>query len=161
MEKISSIDELYQKYYREVVNWAISMTNDRYIAEDLVQEAFLRAMQHEQQFMSMEPMQCRAWIYQTVKHLYIDRIRHLQNEQLVDMIPEKASDEKDRLPEEMAELLSVLPEDQRQLVMMRYIEGYNSAELSRILGIPAGTIRSKLSTSIRVLRELLQEEDYE
>lgn len=41
------IEELYKKYYEELINWCHSMTGNLYTAEELVHEAFLRAMLHE------------------------------------------------------------------------------------------------------------------
>jgi len=63
MDNICSIEELYKKYYREIVNWAASMTGDYSEAEDLVQEAFLNVIDHEELLSQLPEMQARAWVY--------------------------------------------------------------------------------------------------
>ena len=66
------IEELYKKYYEELINWCHSMTGNLYTAEELVHEAFLRAMLHEDTLSTLKEQQSRSWLYRTVKNLYVD-----------------------------------------------------------------------------------------
>lgn len=61
------IEELYKKYYEELINWCHSMTGNLYTAEELVHEAFLRAMLHEDTLSTLKEQQSRSWLYRTVK----------------------------------------------------------------------------------------------
>ncbi len=70
------IEELYKKYHQELIGWCRNMTGNLHTAEELVQEAFLRAMLHEGVLASLQDQQCRSWLYRTVKNLYVDRVRH-------------------------------------------------------------------------------------
>lgn len=54
------IEELYQKYYEELINWCHSMTGNLYTAEELVHEAFLRAMLHEDTLSTLKEQQSRS-----------------------------------------------------------------------------------------------------
>ena len=74
------IEELYKKYYEELINWCHSMTGNLYTAEELVHEAFLRAMLHENTLSTLKEQQSRSWLYRTVKNLYVDRLRHGKKE---------------------------------------------------------------------------------
>ena len=65
------IEELYKKYYEELINWCHSMTGNLYTAEELVHEAFLRAMLHEDTLSTLKEQQSRSWLYRTVKNLYV------------------------------------------------------------------------------------------
>ena len=160
MDNVCSIDALYKKYYRELVAWANYMTNNKYIAEDLVQEAFLKALNYEEVFERIHELQARAWIYQTVRHLFIDRTRHLKNENLMDSVPESECESDDLSEIEWLELLLELEPEMSRMVVMRYVEGYTSTEISKIFGIPPGTVRSKLSMTMKTLRKKV-EESYE
>ena len=69
------IDELYDSLYKELTGWCTAMTGSRTLAEDLVQEAFLRALINAGLLEELDAAKRRAWMYRTVKNLYIDRKR--------------------------------------------------------------------------------------
>ena len=128
------LEELYRDLRDELIRWCTTMTQDRSTAEDLVQEAFWKAINNEAMLQTMTPPQRRAWLYQVVKNLFIDRTRHAAYEAVMEELPETAGDE---LPSEYDSLLSQdllrhLPEDERVLFVLRYIEGYNSTELGKL-----------------------------
>ena len=56
------IEELYRKYHQELLGWCESMTGNLQTAEELVQEAFLRAMLHESILHNLLDYQCRSWL---------------------------------------------------------------------------------------------------
>ena len=55
------LEELYKKYYEELINWCHSMTGNLYTAEELVHEAFLRAMLYEDTLSALKEQQSRSW----------------------------------------------------------------------------------------------------
>ena len=150
------IEGLNSTYYKELLGWCKSMTQDTQQAEDLVQEAFLRAIDHTMLLESLKEKQRRSWMYQTIKNLYIDKLRHTSFETMVEEIPEAAAetDEFSKISYEQAILQ--LPKEEQELFIMQY-QGYDSTELGRIFGMPAGTIRAKLSSARKRLRAILQE----
>ena len=81
------IEELYEKYYQELTGWCRSMTGSLHTAEELVHEAFLRAMLHENVLSTLQEHQRRSWLYRTIKNLYVDRIRHENKETIVEEFP--------------------------------------------------------------------------
>lgn len=76
------ISDLYEKLNDELIGWCRYMTGDLYEAQELVQEGFLRAMKYEDTLKSMDEARQRAWMYQTIKHLFIDRTRKKKHENL-------------------------------------------------------------------------------
>lgn len=150
------IEELYNTCYRELVDWCGAMTGSPSRAEDLVQEAFVRAIANEALLATFAPRQRRAWLYRTVKNLFIDRKRHAAFETVTDELPERPRREDAYDALDSRQLLQVLPEDERLLFTMRYLQGYNSTELGRIFNIPPGTVRAKLSSARKHLREALK-----
>lgn len=154
------IGEPYQKYYRELTLWCLGMTGNPHIAEELVQEAFLRAMLHEDVPAGLQEMQRRSWLYRTVKNLYVDRIRHGKRETLAEESLQREACSDGVYQEEIAlleweELLGTLPDMEGVIFSLRYLDGYNSGQIGRFLSLPPGTIRSRLSSARQHLRELL------
>ncbi len=150
------IEELYEILYGELVNWCCNMTGDRSRAEDLVQEAFVKAIDREETLAALRPNQQRAYLYRTVKNLFVDSVRCGSFERAEEELPETTvpADMYDEL--DSRELLSQLPGEEKQLFVMRYLQGYNSTELGKLLGIPPGTVRAKLSSARRHLREAMK-----
>lgn len=149
------IEELYQTYHLELVRWCSKMTGSIELAEELVQEAFLRALLNEELLRTLEEKQCRSWLYRTVKNLYIDRMRHQSYESVVDFMPERAA-----MPDEMTKfewdtLLESLPDMEGVLFSMRYLQGYNSVQIGEIFSLPPGTVRSRLSSARKHLKEMI------
>ena len=125
------IEDLYEKYHAELIRWCRRMTQNESAAEDLVQEAFYRALHHTQELDGMDLAQGRAWLYRTVKNLFVDRFRRERREAVMAELPEEAR-YTDYGELENAQLLSGLPEEERILFTMRYLEGYNSRELGEL-----------------------------
>lgn len=155
------IEKLYDAYHLELVRWASLMTKDSGMAEELVQEAFLRVMIHAGSIAHLKEEQQKAWLYRTVKNLYVDRIRHTASESIMEEIPEKPSVYQNQAAEmlqlEWQELLESLPDLEGVLFSLRYLEGYNSSQLGKMFQLPPGTVRSKLSSARRHLRQALGE----
>lgn len=149
------IEEAYEKYHQELVGWCQKMTNNLRTAEELVQEAYLRAMLNEELFSVLGEKQQRAWLYRTVKNIYIDRIRHTSREMMVERFPETQKEQEEMTAIEWENLLNSLPDMEGLLFTMRYLEGYNSKQIGEMFQIPPGTVRSKLSLARKHLKDAL------
>ena len=75
-------EEPYEQYFDELAAYAAGMSGSREQAEDLVQEAFVRALMHEDTVEELSTGQRRAWLYRTMKNLYFDRYRRALQETL-------------------------------------------------------------------------------
>ena len=149
------IEQLYNAYREELTRWCSSMARDPVLAQDLVQEAFLRALMNEELFKTLKENQARAWLYRTVRNLYVDKVRHASFETIAETLPEeqRTMPELDALAYE--QLIEQLPGEEGMLFVMRYLEGYNSTELGRFFGLPPGTVRARLSSARKHLRAAL------
>ena len=154
------VEKLYEQFYQELVNWCRNMTGNQHTAEEVVQEAFLRAMLHEDLLSSMQMQQCRSWLYRTTKNLYVDRVRHNGKEAIVDEFPQQQIISDDMESVEWEELLAALPDMEGVIFAMRYLEGYNSSQIGKILSLPPGTVRFKLSSARQHLKEALGGKKY-
>lgn len=154
------IEELYKKYHQELIGWCHNMTGNLHTAEELVQEAFLRAMLHEDVLAALQEQQCRSWLYRTIKNLYVDRIRHESKETIVENFLQKQKYSEEIVRLEWEELLETLPDLEGVIFSLRYLEGYNSNQIGEILSIPPGTVRSKLSFARQHIKESLGGKKY-
>lgn len=154
------IEELYMKYHQELLGWCESMTGNLQTAEELVQEAFLRAMLHESVLHNLQDYQCRSWLYRTMKNLYVDRFRHNRKEVIAEEFPESIISPQEMEVVEWKMLLNSLPEEEGVIFYLRYMEGYNSSQIGQVLSLPASTVRSKLSSAKKNIREALGGKKY-
>lgn len=150
-------EELYEDHYKELLAYGKRMSGSRELAEDLVQETFVRAMMHTETVEDLSPGKRRAWLYRTFKNLFFDRCRRVALEQNYEqgLRPEAAEDRGIQEIETAILLQSISPQD-RAIFQLRYFEGYTAEELSRMMDLPPGTIRSKLSRSRKYLKEKLE-----
>ncbi len=151
------IEQLYEFCYDQLLGWSKNMTQNPAMAEDLVQEAFLRALMNADTLQDLHPEQRKSWLYRTVKNLYLDRMRHSRREVISGELPEQTIH-----PEEFEQvddllLLQELPDEESMLFTMRYLYGYSSNEIGKLYNMPPGTVRSKLSSARKHLREALKE----
>lgn len=123
-------------------------------AEDIVQETFLRAIEHSDLINTMSEAKCRAWLYRTAKNLLIDRVRHAQAEPV---IAGKDFLEDDFTRSEVMQLCSALEPQDRALFILRYFEGYNASELGKMFNLPPSTVRARLLAARSKLKEFYPE----
>jgi RNA polymerase sigma-70 factor (ECF subfamily) len=149
-----TLADLYEEYEAALWRYARSLTQDGDRADDLVQEAFIRAMGHLGLLAMLKPYQRRAWLYQTLKNLFLDEQRARQRqEKLVEQLGQETPVE-EFIPQEvtLTDPLRLVPERFRELVEKRYILGMNSQEIADEMGIPAATVRSRLHLALKDLR---------
>jgi RNA polymerase sigma-70 factor, ECF subfamily len=140
--------------------FAISLTRSPDRADDLVQSACERALANRARF---EPgTRFDAWMFRIARNLWIDRVRRERTAGPMDDIEER-DDIADATGEHVAqtrmELRSVseaideLPEEQRQVLILTCVEDLPYREAAEILGIPIGTVMSRLARARRKLAE--------
>lgn len=152
------IENLYGKFHRDLLTYCTAMTKNRSSAEDLVQETYLRTFTHWEDVEDLSANQCRAWLYKTARNLFIDQVRK-QSRETPSMEEQLAlaSFEEDLSRTAVAQLIGRLPDTEKSLFCLRYFEGYNSKELSELFALPSATIRSRLASARRRLREWIKE----
>lgn len=145
---------LYRRYAPELVRYIRKYTEDQAAAEDIVQETFVRGMEHGSQLEMLEESQCRAWLYRTAKNICIDRARRVQAEPPW----EGEAFQNDDLTKPMVmQLCGILEPQDRAMFWLRYFEDYTAAELGEMFGIPAATVRSRMLNARRKLQKYYPE----
>jgi RNA polymerase sigma-70 factor, ECF subfamily len=164
---LEHIDALYRT--------ALRMTRNPSDAEDLVQEAYLRAFRSLHQF--TEGTNLRAWLFRILTNTYINEYRRRQRRPsssslddleefyLYDHLVDSRVQPPDERPEDVVlERLTVdnviqaiesLPEEFRQVVLLADVEGFSYREIAEIVDIPVGTVMSRLFRARRRLQRQL------
>ena len=156
-----TLTELYETYENKLRRYAARLAHDPHWAEDLVQDTFVRAMGHLDLLGTLKPYQQRAWLYRTLKNLFLDGLNARQRQQeLLDQLarePGTSPSLEDLVlsPDPFA----LVPERFRDVVVQRYVLGMNSREIGEALGIPAATVRSRLYLAIQEARSRVQQEE--
>ena len=150
-------EELYEDHYKELVAYGIRMSGNKELAEDLVQETFVKALMNTATIEDLSPTKQRAWLYRTFKNLFFDRYRRaiLESEYEQNWQPEYLEDRGIQEIENAMLLQSISSQD-RAIFQLRYFDGYSAEEISQMMNLPPGTIRSKLSRCRKHLKQNLE-----
>ena len=172
---VESFELLVGAYQQKVYNLSYRLLGDKEEAEDLVQEVFINVFRHLSRFRG--DSQFSTWIYQVAMNHCRNRLKYLKRrfrhatESLDDPLHTKEGevgrdfpDEKD-VPEEafyrrqvqnmVQSALRELREDYREVVALRDIQDLSYQEISEILNLPEGTIKSRLHRARFELKEVL------
>lgn len=151
-----SIEAIYDTFGDDLMRFARSLARHEAEAHDLVQETYLKALNHQNLIENLSAYQQRAWLFRVLKNCLIDRRRRDKFEVSYDEeLHEPVFDVHEYSAVEINELLSRLPDDLRNIVFKRYWVGMTSQEIGDTLSIPAGTVRYRLHVAIRLLRQWL------
>ncbi len=157
-----SYDYLVSKYMKRVVSIAWGIVRNAHDAEDLAQEAFVKAFRTIARFKPGEPF--GPWIYRIVANLSLDVMKHrtkFHDEELSGDEPASRLDgaELAAITGEMGEridrAMESLPEMQRVVARLFLVEGFEHPEIAAMTGVSEGTVRSHLSLARKRLREQL------
>lgn len=157
---------IVQKYQDRLFAALVRITGCPEEAEDVAQEAFVQALRKLDTFQQSAAFY--TWLYRIAFNLSATRARRKRPRASLDELRESGGSEpadRDGAPEEPLMLkerakqvhaaLGELAEDYRQVVVLRELEGCDYEQIASILGIPLGTVRSRLFRAREQLRELL------
>jgi RNA polymerase sigma-70 factor (ECF subfamily) len=145
------IEKLYSEYHNQLLWYCINLSKDRALAEDIMQDTFLRVLKNAHILNNLTEAQCLAWFYKTAKNIFIDKVRRASREP---QINSDLATEDDLSEVIVRQLCNQLPEDERELFWMRYMEGYNSSELGELFDIPPSTVRARLSSARKKMSKI-------
>jgi RNA polymerase sigma-70 factor (ECF subfamily) len=151
---VSDLEALFEAHWPRAYRAAYLVVGDGTAAEDIAQEAFLAAVRALDRFDRRRPF--GPWLHRIVVNRAIDwaRARALRSEVGVGAEPTAESRSKDVSDELMAGLRMLSP-DHRAVVVLRYLLEYTPGEIADLLGVPRGTVNSRLRRGLDELRELL------
>lgn len=168
-----AFEELYDRYARMIFSFAVKQVGDRQRAEEIVQDLFSK-LWHSNVHYDPTRSAIRTWLLVITKRLCIDYLRKTNPATQAGPIdemdyaleashehgPERTAEQKE-LQQTISIAIDSLPEDQKQIVRQMYFQGKTQQELADELGIPIGTVKSRLRLAMTKLRKSLVAERLE
>jgi RNA polymerase sigma-70 factor (ECF subfamily) len=165
-------DRLVQRYHKQAYNIAYRLTGNHSDAEDLTQEAFLRAFRFFDNYRRDLPFE--NWLYRIMSNLFVDELRRRPKARVQSLdapvgndatsesnafleIPDTRENPErvvlhEELDEQIQKALASLPPDFRMTVILADIEGMSYEEISETMRCSLGTVRSRLHRGRKLLR---------
>lgn len=170
----AEFDSLVARTKRQAYNMAYRMTGNRDDAEDLTQEAYLRAYRSFDKYNRELPFE--NWFFRILSNLFVDGLRRKPRQTSLSLdqpltdggdsdymleIPDEESNPeehilKDVMDERMQCALQQLPKDFRTAVLLCDVDTMSYEEIANVMGTSIGTVRSRIHRGRRMLRRLLE-----
>ena len=170
-----AVAELLRRYERPIFSLVYRMVRDRALAEDLAQEAFIRAFNAVS---SYDPRyKFSSWIFKIANNHTIDHLRRrkldtvsidgsphartAQEEEQTRLVVESTDEspqeyvENRELGDQIEQAIGRLRPEYRTAVLLRHVEGYAYEEIAEIMDLPLGTVKTYLHRARSELKELL------
>src|SRR5438552_3909354 len=167
-----AFSELVRRYQGRVVNLVSRVLNDRECADDLSQEVFVRVFIHRRNYRRGSKLS--TWLFTIAANLAKNEIRRRvrrRNWFSLDALQEAFKDgamlfadptegrerllEREQLQEAVGRAIATVPEKYRLALVFRDIEGLSYEEIAQVLGIPGGTVRSRINRARSMLKRKL------
>jgi RNA polymerase sigma-70 factor, ECF subfamily len=140
--------------------YARALTRNASRADDLVQSCLVRAI--AKQHLWQEGTDLRAWLFTILHNQHVNDVRHsaregtaIQVEKVADALTVTANVHDSLQLRDLNRAIGRLPDEQRHVILLVGLEGMRYEEVAAILGIPIGTVRSRLSRGRETLRVLM------
>ena len=163
-DHVPAFDALLLRHQAASYRFALRLTGDAGLAEDLTQEAFLRVWRARHGYQPTAPF--RTWLLTIVRRLVLDEAkkRHVPTERLTearacdlaaaDSVPQQADAR--ALERLLNEAIVSLPRGLREVVLLRDVEGLRYDQIAQITGRPVGTVKSRLNSVRTRLRAMVR-----
>lgn len=158
--RLSSFGAELEVHIASLRRYARALLRNRTDAEDLVQEALARAIGRADTFKAGTNM--RAWLFTILHNVHVNQVRSRASRP--DEVPMEAVESRLTTParqeervevREMMRILDELPDEQRQVLLLVALEGLKYEEVAEMIGVPIGTVMSRLSRGREAVRAKL------
>jgi RNA polymerase sigma-70 factor, ECF subfamily len=166
--------ELVERFQNELVGFFYHNCWDQLLAEELAQDVFVNVYRSRHRYQATAKV--RTYLYRIAHNLWIDHVRRRRSRhhisidaemdgglRIIDVIAAPAVDERpdaDRdamIRERIRAAVGELPEGQREVFVLANNHHMRYHEIGQVLGIPEGTVKSRMHSAVRLLRDCLQD----
>lgn len=157
IKRIDEFKQLFIDNKKHVFAMALSILRDFELAEDVLQEVFIKLYQHLEHH---EVSNVKAWLIRVSRNTAMDHYRKKKREltgfdkEYFERVPYFSEDPLDRIV--LAKYLELLNSEERQIVIMKDISGLKHREIAKMLGIPLGTVVWKYSRALKRMKKDLE-----
>ncbi len=149
---------LYDNYSKAIFTVIKQIISQQEVAEDILQEVFVKVWQNIQTY-DVSKGRLYTWMISIARNLSIDRTRSKEfNKQgkttsLQDTVHISGNTEENKISDiGLKKVLTSLPADNAKLIDLAYFKGYTQEEISKIMMIPVGTVKTRMRSAISFLR---------
>jgi RNA polymerase sigma-70 factor (ECF subfamily) len=159
--------EIYDTYFERLYRYAYRWVDDAAAAQDAASEALRRLL--EQFRAGRAPEHLAGWLYRVTFHLVVDQHRQRAPGGAVSLEAEveqpggsdtRAEAERRLAQAQVQEALARLTPEQQNVIVLKFLEGYSNAEVSRLLNKPEGAIKSLQHRALAALRRALDQSEH-
>ncbi len=160
-----ALQQLYEKYHPKIYNYAFLQMGDVQAAEDLAADVMLKMLESIRKY-EFKGLPFGAWVFRIARNRLIDLHRRRKRRGEVDLNEALVSTLAN--PQALAELaldrgqiqvaLKYLTDEQRQVVVLKFIEGFDNRSIGRVMGRSDGAIKSLQHRALAALRRVFEEE---
>jgi RNA polymerase sigma factor (sigma-70 family) len=160
---VEAFGELYTNHVTKIYRYIYYNVHDKEHAEDITQEVFLKAWKAIGSCRGKEKT-FSSWLYRIAHNLIIDKLRKSQKQPSREAeLPEDIRDTSDRMEisleqRDLLKVIDVLPPNQRQVIVMKFIEEMDNREIAETMGKSTGAIRILQMRALETLRKTLGKE---
>ncbi len=164
--EVEAFDALFERYRRRLFGFLFRRCDETAAAEDLFQETWIRVIRARKRF---DPRRrFSTWLFQIANNLCRDRVRrltvdirkrealHQQAQARSESAAASSPELSVALPADLRERLAALPDRLREVLVLRYYHDLSEGEIAEIVGVPRGTVKSRLHTAVKTLRAGVQ-----
>lgn len=160
-DQVDLMRALYSEHAAPLWRYTFSLVRDPGRAEDIVQETLLRAWQRPR-VLDQSALSARAWLFTVARNIVIDEHRSARSRRELGMEspPEQSTpDRSDQVLDSwlISEALASLSADHRDVIVRSYYRGLTTYQIAAELGVPEGTVKSRMHYGMRALRAALVE----
>lgn len=153
--RIATLESLYAEHGPHILRYLNRIVGPER-SEDVLQDTFVQVLSYPNKLNGVVSM--RAWLFRMAYNQAMNMLRKKKamTDISLDSFTQSRSNEDPRL-QSMRDAIAELPEEHREMLLLRWHDELSYEEISQVLQIPLGTVRSRLHHSLRKLRTRLEE----
>lgn len=163
-EEKTEFENIYYKYRQDMYKIAFNILRNEHDAEDAVHEAFIKIADNIGKINKIPCQELKSYIVIIIRNVSIDFYRrNKKHAERISDISEAVTDDTEIFEQydyrELAETISRLPVIYKDVLFLRYIEGFSGKEISDMLGISTSAVWKRLERAKKMLKKYLERED--
>jgi RNA polymerase sigma-70 factor, ECF subfamily len=151
---VDALGRIFDRHWARVWRASYSITGERELANDAAQDAFLQAAAALHRFDVRRPLE--PWLVRIAVNRALDLVRARRRLVAEELADERAVFDEEPPDEELRDALARLGPERRAVVALHYWLDYTTPEIAEVLGIPLGTVNSRLARALGDLRRQLE-----
>lgn len=167
IKRLDNFEELIQKHRKDIVNFHYRLVGNRFEAEDLAQDSFVKAYK---KFDSLKEIdKAKSWLFSIARNVAVDFFRKnknkavaldnaiLENYAAANAIDHQAAIASAEIAHELQQCVEQLNSEDRLIIRLLYYEGFSYREISTLLDMNSNTLKSRLHRARKSLLTIVKE----